>query len=318
MKIYITTHDLPLEDLGKMGAESLWSIDVSMLLAAGHTLTDVHDADIVINLNNHWINGPNVIMLSWEPNFYHHVKVCYKEPDLFHTVFRFGPCDAAKRSFPITQDPIAFPYYAYVPGPDRVRDDTALRGRRVFFAGVARYDDLPDDDGRRGLYAARTHLVRALQSEGVDVYAEGPGYGNDSREDGRIGTWDQIKLDLCRRVGADFHLCMENCQLENYISEKIHHGFQSDLVVLYLGNPDIHKYVPSEAFINLNEYYDPSRRRVNAAAVAHLLKNMTQAEYNAILGAARAWRGTAKLKERFGVQARRLTQVIVDRLAEVR
>jgi hypothetical protein len=312
MKLFFTAHDVPdWQDKDNP------FLDLSMFLQAGHTVAGVMDADVIINLNNHSINGTNVVMLSWEPAFHAHVRVCYTDNHLYHSVFRLGPCDATKGSFPITQDPLVYPYHPNTGGPDLRREDTTLRDRRVFFAGMARYTDIDDVCGREGLYATRTALVNDLKNYGVDMFVEGKGFGNDSRKDGNITNWDIIKRELCQKVRADFHLCAENCRLENYVSEKIHHGFQSDLVVLYLGNPDIHKWVPSEAFINLNEYYDPKHRRVNAVAVADLLKTMTQREYDDIIHAAREWRRTANLQERFLKQTRRLTQAIVDRLEQV-
>ena len=310
MKLYLTVEDVP----------NMTFLDPKMFLDAGHTFVDsahVVDADIVINLNNHFINGSNVVMLSLEPAFHPHVVDCYTKNYLYHSVFRLGDCDASLGSFPITEDPIAYPYHPQWSGEDLRRPDTTMRSRRAFFAGLARFSDSPDAHGRHGLYAARTKLVSELPHCGVNVYAEGPGFGRDSRSDGRILDWDRIKLELCQKVQADFHLCLENCQMTNYISEKIHHGFASDLVVLYLGNKDIHKWVPSEAFINLNEYYNPERRVVNVSAVAEIIKTMTQEEYDRIIYSAREWRESARLVERFGAQGRRTTQKIIDRIAEV-
>ena len=323
MKIYITPYDsterpeaLPFEYLCK-----------EEFARAGHVLVDVPaDADVVVvqatahvvGWHNHSLRGSNVVMLSWETPSDSAVVAVYEHPEQFHSVFRLGPCDADKGEFPITTDPVAFPYPAYGSGADTPRTDTTLRGRSVFFAGMSGFIKGAEVFGRVDLYPARTRLVRDLPNYDVVVHAEGPGHSKDTRYNGQVPRWDLVKLNLCRESFADFHLCCENSQLDNYVSEKIHHGFQSDLVVLYLGNPDIHKYVPPEAFINLNEYYDRKRGCVSAGIVADIIKSMTQKEYDDIIHAAREWRRTARLRERFDEQALRLTRCVIERIEETR
>jgi len=307
MKFCLVGHDLP------KGVPLI--IDADILLDAGHTrVATPQEADVIINLNNHALHGRNMIIISYEPPICDTTRRCYLHPEDYHSVFRAGPCDPTKDEFPYTEDPVVFPYHPHNSGTDVVREDTTLRDRRVFFAGLAKYHDLPNELGRVGLYDVRTMLVRQLRDFGVDVYAEGPGWGHDSRHDGYLERWDIVKLDLCRSVQADFHLACENSQLDNYITEKIHHGFQSDLVVLYLGNRDIEKCIPPEAFVNLNPYFDARRRRVNAAAVAHIIKDMTQSEYDAIIHAARAWRSSMRVDERYTEQAEILTRKILRRI----
>jgi hypothetical protein len=104
--------------------------------------------------------------------------------------------------------------------------------------------------------------------------------------------------------------------MDNYITEKIHHGFQSDLVVLYLGNPKINEYVPKDAFINLNDYYNESTYRVDVAAVVERIRTIKQDEYDSILHAARAWRKSG-LEERHQAGRLRLTQLVLAKFREV-
>ena len=53
-----------------------------------------------------------------------------------------------------------------------------------------------------------------------------------------------------------FCLVIENMRDFSYITEKIFHPIISGSVPIYLGAPDINKYIPSDCFINLSEYKD--------------------------------------------------------------
>ena len=51
-----------------------------------------------------------------------------------------------------------------------------------------------------------------------------------------------------------FSLCLENSVFEGYVSEKIFDCFFTGTIPIYLGAPDIHRYVPPEAFIDLQQF----------------------------------------------------------------
>jgi hypothetical protein len=51
-----------------------------------------------------------------------------------------------------------------------------------------------------------------------------------------------------------FCLCFENMSMEGYITEKIFDCIYAGCIPLYLGAPDILKYVPSEAFVDCRQY----------------------------------------------------------------
>jgi hypothetical protein len=130
----------------------------------------------------------------------------------------------------------------------------------------------------------------------------------------QTGVWPHIKRFEMRRTTADFALCIENSILDDYITEKIHHGFQSDLVVLYLGSPRIAEYVPPGAFVDLGRFLRLDEGRVDVHALRELLEGMTQDEYNQILHTARRWRRTDMLDERAVDACRRLTRMVIARL----
>jgi hypothetical protein len=51
-----------------------------------------------------------------------------------------------------------------------------------------------------------------------------------------------------------FSLCLENSRFEGYVSEKIFDCFFTHTIPIYLGAPDIDRYVPSDAFIDLRNF----------------------------------------------------------------
>jgi hypothetical protein len=55
-------------------------------------------------------------------------------------------------------------------------------------------------------------------------------------------------------AGYDFVLCLENMQMNGYVTEKIFDCFYSGAIPIYYGAPDIHEYIPKECMINAREY----------------------------------------------------------------
>jgi len=52
----------------------------------------------------------------------------------------------------------------------------------------------------------------------------------------------------------DFVLCLENMQMNGYVTEKIFDCFYSGAIPIYYGAPDIHAYIPKECMIDAREY----------------------------------------------------------------
>jgi hypothetical protein len=51
-------------------------------------------------------------------------------------------------------------------------------------------------------------------------------------------------------------LCFENSRFAGYVSEKIFDCFFTRTIPIYFGAPDIDRYVPREAFIDLRNFRD--------------------------------------------------------------
>lgn len=62
------------------------------------------------------------------------------------------------------------------------------------------------------------------------------------------------KIELLRRY--EFALCFENCVYPGYITEKIFDCFFAKCIPVYLGAPDVEKYIPSDLFIDMRSFPD--------------------------------------------------------------
>lgn len=286
-------------------------LNLDLVAAAGHELVDRQEAaQVAIGSASvpHRVDPRRVIMLYLEPPLGQGYSTIYGRASTFRA---FGCLVdlSLPNSFLLTQDPIVYPYGVHALR-DRRREDTTIRTRRVFYAGT-RVGHPPGGDGDYGrvaLYKTRNDTVLGLRALGVDVYAEGVGWEQSTRHE---PNWDEIKGHRIDEVMADFHLCMENSRMQGYISEKIHHGFQSDRVVLYLGCSRIHEHVPAGAFINLNDHFDPRTRQLDLVEVARRLQGMTQEQYDDILRVARHWRSVDMLEERFNAERDRVTRQVL-------
>ena len=54
----------------------------------------------------------------------------------------------------------------------------------------------------------------------------------------------------------DFCLCFENMRMEGYVTEKMIDCFYAGTIPVYLGAPDIEKYIPSQAFVDFGRFHN--------------------------------------------------------------
>lgn len=293
-------------------------VDTRLLAGVGiDVVGSLSDADYAI-VNHMWgekyhrpLPRSRVIAIYDESPAPEHLDL-YDHPETFHSWFTLAPM-TGPNVFRLTEDPIVFPYQ-----PDTAKDvaraNTKLRTRGVFFRGARRrYSDPVDTKyGTSAMYNVRAQLLERLSGLGTPTDVAGEGWGRVTKHD--LSIWPGIKRFEMRNTGADFVLCAENAMMDDYITEKIHHAMQVDLVALYLGSPAIEEHVPAGAFINLNPYYDKVTHTVDAAAMHEILSGISQFEYDKILATARAWRRSDNLEERRLVQVERLTRMVAARL----
>jgi hypothetical protein len=239
-------------------------------------------------------------------------KIDYQLRHHYHSFFTFSSV-VGPNVFRLTDDPPVFPYYPQTRS-DVVRKNTRLKTRGVFFRGSLWHGDGPilNEFGSRCLYTVRRSLVNDLSR--LRVHMDIAGRVGWEKSTHHRGIWPQVKRFELSRTQADFCLCSENSMLDDYITEKIHHAMNADLVALYLGSPKVEEHIPPGAFINLNRYFDPATGRVDAEAVRDRLATITQDEYDHILHTARSWRRNDMLEERAVEARQRLTRKLIARL----
>lgn len=258
---------------------------------------DPEEADFLLSQSTvrYPMYAHKTIYLAIEPPRSEHRIWCYNNFDKFKLVVCHDPDKTKDNQMPFTPDD-SCQYYptradAY---PFMTREDTTLKNRGVFYAGMINiYDSTPDACGGINITPLRVILGEFFQKEEPfkkDSKIIGIGWnGQTTKEDmWRAGKHEQIMESKC-----DFVLALENTIYPNYLYEKIWDGFATDRVTMYLGDSRIEKHIPLNCFIDLRPFMDLEKKQFNLQGLSDLLKNMTQEEYDEILNNARVFRETA-------------------------
>lgn len=73
----------------------------------------------------------------------------------------------------------------------------------------------------------------------------------------------------------EFCLCFENMWMDGYITEKIFDCFYAGTIPLYMGAPDVHIYIPADAFVDCRKYSTWTEMWEDVAAMsAHEIESM--------------------------------------------
>lgn len=279
-------------------------------------LTD-KDPDFYICLNSIPTGLPHekIVLIQKESPLTQHRIWTYENFDKFHTVIVHNP--QGKNQFPFTDNPIVFPWNPRL--EDWKEQNTKLRNRIIFYAGKKSdiYAKRPFRFGVHTLYDVRDKLVKSLAGNPKFVCV-GRGWDNciegqstraiyDEKKD-----WLKAKLEDIKILKADFIICMDNCIQKGLIGDKIHSGFNSDKLVLYLGEPEIEKYVPSNCFIDLRKVFDSCTKQLYTEAILDFAQKITQEEYDNYIKNAREWRKT--LAGKFQKEKIKFTEFLIGRL----
>ena len=206
----------------------------------------------------------------------------------FKYVFTFNPKE--DNEFMITTNPLVYPYN---PG-ERVYKETeiSIGNKGVHFSGKITdvFLNHPDEHGSINIYPIRKQIGLYFKDKpNCIIYGEGLG--------GRRGTkagesWRAEKHKEIIESKIPFVLCLENSIFKNYITEKLHDAIITDKVALYLGEPHIENYVPTNCFIDLRKYLNLENKTFDCKKLEEDLNKMSEEEYKQIILNMREFRKT--------------------------
>ncbi|NDE13987.1 hypothetical protein EBZ80_03560 [bacterium] len=93
-------------------------------------------------------------------------------------------------------------------------------------------------------------LEQLMEHFSVDNYGK---YANNTRDEVIDSScWYDPRIStVIQRY--KFMICMENCSMRGYHTEKIMHGFRNNVIPIYYGDPECQNIFNPKAYINVNE-----------------------------------------------------------------
>ena len=251
------------------------------------TLSLRQDADIVVAIDDPLDSDPSkTVLVMAEPPGILNTQQFYDNAESYLGFWSHS--GKTKNRIDFDHNPLHWPS----PPSHRLRvrrKSTAITDRSVYFAGQGRKKK---KDGVV-IYHLRNEIVDGLRSFGSVVHAYGQGLGDNTAKKAKglrsIRRWKFREIEEC---GADFVLCLENATFPGYVTEKFHDGVLSGRVPLYLGCPEIDRYVPHGIFVDLRPWYRPESKSLDVAELHKFIMSMTQGEYDAIVDAGQRWLNT--------------------------
>ena len=231
------------------------NLNEKMLTTAFELTSNPNEADYLLSQSS--ILYPNhlhkTIYIAIEPPLAEHRIWCYSQFDSCHTVITHNPHPEKKNQFPFTKNDETQFYPTRANPYDFVtREDTTIRNRGVFYAGMRGfYEQQPDAHGGINITPLRTILGEYF----IKKFPESKIIGNGWRDQRvKVGNWREDKIKQIEESKCDFVLALENTIFPNYLYEKIWDGITNDRVTMYLGDTNIEKHIPLNCFIDLRDF----------------------------------------------------------------
>lgn len=157
----------------------------------------------------------------------------------------------------------------------------------------------------RGLGVLQRLLPRAVTTRLAGLVARRRRRFIDALNKGPVPPFDKLAVIRAYR----FVVCYENTRLAGYISEKMFDCLFAGCVPVYLGEPNIERFIPADCYID-------RRRFATDAELADFLQRMTYTEYAGYLGHMRAFVEGVE-RQKFGSEANawRIDEVILADLS---
>lgn len=199
----------------------------------------------------------------------------------FKRVFSFTDADALR---PLLKRPVALDTFRLPYAFDAIREDLWRRSDRGFL--VVLNNNKQPALAWNELYTERLRAIAWFARTGeVDLYGRGwdgpPFHMGIGHLPGSVQHLLRFGVRLARRIHPDklldaarrahrgttpsklarlsqytFCLCFENAQVNGYVTEKVFDCFATGTIPIYLGAPDISRYVPVGSFIDMRQFQD--------------------------------------------------------------
>jgi len=252
---------------------------------------------------------PKTIYIAAEAPLAPHRHYCYSKFNEFHTVITYDPKGDNQFPFVLNGEAAFYPVRADV-YPPKTREDTTIKTRGVFFAGIrGAYEEQPDAHGGNNITYVRTLLGEHFDENYPGSIIMGKGWKNQMTKE---EPWRLKKQERIMDSNCDFVLALENTQFKDYITEKIWDGIMCDRVTLYLGAPNVEERIPTNCFVDLRPYFNHETKSIDFEALDKKLKEMTQEEYDEIIKNAREFRKKCEGRYRYNMDE--LTKFIIRRM----
>jgi hypothetical protein len=112
----------------------------------------------------------------------------------------------------------------------------------------------------RDLYGERLRAIRFFATRpGFDLYGEGwsdrhPAVDPRTHALAQRAWRGSVPDKHALLRGYRFALVIENCRFPGYVSEKLFECLRAGAIPVYLGAPDVERYVPRDAFVDLGRF----------------------------------------------------------------
>lgn len=247
-----------------------------------------------------------------------HRNWAYDNFDKYFLVACFNPDPNKSNQIKLTTDPQFYPLAWWGKEyPCNERSDTTMN-KSFFWAGHLFQDRFLEAHGAINISAIRLPICENLiQNYPTSQFyipnledcpwnrGETPGYhvkielnkpGNpwEVRKNWRLDKIEELKNCPC-----SFALALEHVIYPNFISEKLFDPILADKVPLYLGEPNIEKFVPSNCFIDLRKWFNVEKREFDYPLFKKYIDEFTQEDYDKMIKNIREFRKTI-----FGKQSR--------------
>jgi len=245
-----------------------------------------------------------LILFQTEPPLASNRKFAYAQSSALFAFFCFSPF--LENHFSISSDPSAGPYSANQKHFEDLNFIPPWSTCSLYYAGKKgqTINRAPDLYGSINLYPVRDLFIAELiECKAAKVFGKGWDVVNPSIAATQIGVHEkgfrfQKQVEISD-ANPRYVLALENSMLPNYISEKIHDGFASDRVTLYLGAPNVDDYIPSSAYICLKPFFDQSMKTINTKDLIAYLSSVSDKEYESIRESARVFREQSVLRSKY-------------------